>query len=550
MRKCIFLIFLFLFTNARSQIQDSLQAYTYNELANKILKQRIHFKEAKNYIDYYLQRAKKEDNTARIVSAFMLYNKIFEHDDEKRLIYLDSAILYSKKSPNKFLPANLYRQKGVFYHTQNKKLKAMENYALALESIKKIPNKKSEYIIKFNIAFLKRALGDPKEAEVLFLECLAHEETQKGFNKSRSYNEILYHLSAIYYETKEFDKCTAINKKGIALAQNNAQLDQYYRFVTNEGINLTIQKKHNAAIDSIQKGLPHIVLDTDLMIARFYLAKNYHALGEEQKALNFFKAVDTLFNKTNDLHPSLRTAYEYLISDTKKHKQKDAQLYYTNQLLKVDSLLHKNYKNLSKKIVKQYDIPELLTSKKELIQELKQTNTLHLYVIWMVILLLLIALIGLFYYRRLLKRNQTRYDVVIQESALKKIQPVVSKETAFNDVKVQKVLEALKQFEKEKQFLTNRINIHDAAKLLQTNSKHLSKIINTHKGKSFTAYINDLRIEYLIDRIQHDPVYQKYTIKAIAEEGGFTNRETFYRIFKKKTGLKPSYFIKKVRNTT
>jgi YesN/AraC family two-component response regulator len=168
----------------------------------------------------------------------------------------------------------------------------------------------------------------------------------------------------------------------------------------------------------------------------------------------------------------------------------------------------------------------------------------------MVILLLLIALIGLFYYRRLLKRNQTRYDVVIQESALKKIQPVVSKETAFNDVKVQKVLEALKQFEKEKQFLTNRINIHDAAKLLQTNSKHLSKIINTHKGKSFTAYINDLRIEYLIDRIQHDPVYQKYTIKAIAEEGGFTNRETFYRIFKKKTGLKPSYFIKKVRNTT
>mgnify|MGYP000745972642 CR=1 FL=1 len=44
---------------------------------------------------------------------------------------------------------------------------------------------------------------------------------------------------------------------------------------------------------------------------------------------------------------------------------------------------------------------------------------------------------------------------------------------------------SLEDFEKGGAFLTNQISLKDVAKLINTNSKYLSKIINTYKGKNF-----------------------------------------------------------------
>lgn len=115
---------------------------------------------------------------------------------------------------------------------------------------------------------------------------------------------------------------------------------------------------------------------------------------------------------------------------------------------------------------------------------------------------------------------------------------------------VEEVLQSLESFEASNAYLENQISLKDVAKLVNTNSKYLSKIVNSYKEKNFTTYINDMRIEYLINHLQTETKYQKYTIRAIAEEIGFSNPEGFSRAFQKKTGLKPSYFIKKVREAT
>ncbi len=75
---------------------------------------------------------------------------------------------------------------------------------------------------------------------------------------------------------------------------------------------------------------------------------------------------------------------------------------------------------------------------------------------------------------------------------------------------------------------------------------YLSKIINHYKGKSLSNYLTNLRIEYCISELRQNATLRKYTIKAIAQEMGFRNSESFSKAFKKQTGLNPSYYIKEL----
>ena len=81
------------------------------------------------------------------------------------------------------------------------------------------------------------------------------------------------------------------------------------------------------------------------------------------------------------------------------------------------------------------------------------------------------------------------------------------------------------------------------SKKVGTNSKYLSKIINKYKEKTFSNYINDLRIEYAINKLYSDKQFRKYSIEAIADDLGFKSSRSFFGVFQKKTGISPSYFI-------
>jgi AraC-like DNA-binding protein len=165
-------------------------------------------------------------------------------------------------------------------------------------------------------------------------------------------------------------------------------------------------------------------------------------------------------------------------------------------------------------------------------------------------------LIGFLNNYKLKKQYEKRYNDIIAKSKAS-VQEEISVKNAkpqaislgIDSAIIDEVLQELDVFEKGEAYLTNQISLKDVAKIVNTNSKYLSKIVNTYKGKNFTTYINDLRIDYLVSHVQTDTKFQKYTIRAIAEEIGFSNPEGFSRAFQKKTGLKPSYFIKKVRET-
>ncbi|WP_160112011.1 AraC family transcriptional regulator [Aquimarina sp. AU58] len=104
----------------------------------------------------------------------------------------------------------------------------------------------------------------------------------------------------------------------------------------------------------------------------------------------------------------------------------------------------------------------------------------------------------------------------------------------------------MEKFKNSKDCLRPNITLANLASKLNTNSKYLSKTINLHKKKSFSQYINDLRIEYLIEKLKTDNAYRNYTIKAISKEIGFNTPKAFSQAFFKKTGMHPSEYIKNI----
>lgn len=77
------------------------------------------------------------------------------------------------------------------------------------------------------------------------------------------------------------------------------------------------------------------------------------------------------------------------------------------------------------------------------------------------------------------------------------------------------------------------------------NRVYLSGALNRCTGKNFNTYINEFRVKEAI-RLMSESSNENITIEAIGYESGFNGRSTFYRIFKKITGLSPTAFRKNI----
>jgi AraC-like DNA-binding protein len=82
----------------------------------------------------------------------------------------------------------------------------------------------------------------------------------------------------------------------------------------------------------------------------------------------------------------------------------------------------------------------------------------------------------------------------------------------------------------------------------ETNTKYLSELINAHKQKNFNTYINELRVNYITDKLKNDPQYLQYKISYLAKESGFSSHSVFATVFKSVTGISPTTFINILQN--
>ena len=125
-----------------------------------------------------------------------------------------------------------------------------------------------------------------------------------------------------------------------------------------------------------------------------------------------------------------------------------------------------------------------------------------------------------------------------------------SKKIDINPEVVTGLVKQLEKFENNKKFLKKDLTLVSLAAALGTNTNYLSKVINYSKNKNYITYINDLRIDYIIAQLKNDSKFRNYTIKALAEEAGFSTAQHFSKAFYAKTGIYPSYFVTELNRGT
>jgi len=93
-----------------------------------------------------------------------------------------------------------------------------------------------------------------------------------------------------------------------------------------------------------------------------------------------------------------------------------------------------------------------------------------------------------------------------------------------------------------KPHLDEDISLPKLASLLGVTSHQLSELLNIHKSTNFYDFLNDLRYHEALPFLVENE--SELTIADIAYRSGFNNRNTFYKVFKEKTGLTPHQYKK------
>lgn len=165
-------------------------------------------------------------------------------------------------------------------------------------------------------------------------------------------------------------------------------------------------------------------------------------------------------------------------------------------------------------------------------------------------LILIAILLGIYYYYRLrIKEYQVLKKLLASPTPVStrtpiRVQKKISIEKNLVSEETEKqLLEALKVFESGTDFTRSDMSIAVLAARLNTNIKYLSDVINRHKGKNFNGYINELRVNYIINKLKTDPIYLNYKISYLAEESGFSSHSSFTTVFKSVTGISPTKFL-------
>ncbi|WP_103072321.1 helix-turn-helix domain-containing protein [Aquimarina sediminis] len=545
-------------------IPDSLSNKSFDNLYDQFYDHmNIENEDAKIYALTYLHKGIMNKSNYRITWGHYLLSVFYGLESDKWLTHIDKAIEASKEINDRDFPTLLFINKAVMQAEKGEFNEAINNYLEGIKYSKKTGSNHYQYMIKHNISLLKRKLGKYNEAKLLLNECLAYEEQKnnRSYEDSISYLVTLSELITTHRYNKEIDSFTKLNEKGFSLSRN-------YRihnlFKINDGIKDYYEGNYHNSIKKISDAIPYFFVEENkyfyenynLIDAYWYLGTAYEELSNYKKSIQYYNKVDSIIAETNYYIPQNRLVYTKLINHYKSINDKKLQLKYINRLLYVDSILNKDYKLINNKIIKDYETPELLREKEILIKSMSnQNSTYKSFIVGLLIVLTIVSLLFIYQYRKkklyhlrfenLLKKKNS---ILIEKKDYTNISTTTSNDIGIPPELVKTILNKLHKFEENLDFTKQNITTNTLAKEFNTNSKYLSKIINTHRQKSFTQYINDLRVEYVMKKLRIDSKFQNYTIKAIAKEIGFSNTQSFSTYFYKKNGIYPSFFIKELKN--
>jgi len=99
--------------------------------------------------------------------------------------------------------------------------------------------------------------------------------------------------------------------------------------------------------------------------------------------------------------------------------------------------------------------------------------------------------------------------------------------------------------EGEQLFLNPDLTLRKLATRLDTNTKYLSQVINHQGGMNFLTFVNGYRIDAVKERLNAGD-FLAHTFYGIAQQCGFKNKSTFYKVFRDITGMTPKVYADRI----
>lgn len=580
-----FIIFLFLSSIVKIFAQNNSELnYSYKEIEKKIEKSHNSEVEMWKWINLYIKKSKKENNNETLIYAYREASNNTNLPNNFK--YSDSALITAKKTNDKKLLSYAYLNRGTIYMDEEMYNKALDDILLSNKYSEELGDEYTYHKTKYFIAQNKIYLGLYEDANNELKSCLKYFKENSNLNEELGKSYSMYYL---YSLMSYLDTNTKIGKQ----SENQALIDEVLKYIKNnkldrytpyfisiEGTDAFYKKDYKTAIKKLTQSLlsyndqwPH---HTDI----YYLGLSFWHSGRKKVAIKYLEEIDNEYNKTKKLNPNFRTAYEILIKYNDSIGNTEKQLEYINKLMALDKSYEKNYKYLYTRINKEYDNQKLIEEKNKIEKSLKTQKITNVFLF--LISLLVIGLIVL-RYRKLQKTYKARFEEIIAQSELKKhddkkitqkhalltkeqenkedsqiIPEVNITEASFdynfynkipglNPIFIENILNQLEEFENDNKFLDTQISQRLLSENFSTNATYLSKIINVYKGKTFNIYINDLRLDYIIEFLKNDVKYLNMDVKELARLSGFSNTENFSDNFQRKFKIKPSYFIKMMK---
>ncbi len=441
--------------------------------------------------------------------------------------------------------------KGNSFYEIHKDSEALSNYLDALKIAKQESFNFYKVLISTNIALLKQRAGKLKEAITLYKQSLDIAKEFPNENptiQSNIITNIMMNIGEAYLQKQMIDSALYFNKAGLKNSLLNNDLETSCNFLKLIGISYYRQKEYDLALEEFQKAeLKALELGNHLIQSEiyFYTAKCLRAKNETDSCIQYFLRSIDLMEKQSSTYPvfyaeackNLADIYKDLgnteMSVTYFEKYISENNDNQDQKLKVIEELHAN------------DIQGLQLERDYFS---KSTSEQRMYTLASLILLGILILTFVFFFYQTKKRrakNQTLVNnLLIQTENEKKHTETSKTELQIKDKKVTEILKKLDVLEANEFYLNKECNSYNVAQQVQTNTTYLSKIVNSYKGKNFNAYINELRINYAIEKIKTNKTFRSYSIKSMATEIGYKSADSFSKYFKARTDLYPSTFIK------
>lgn len=355
-----------------------------------------------------------------------------------------------------------------------------------------------------------------------------------------SQDSILHYLKKSLEEIKQIDdnsSDTKLNDKYDILAGTNSNIGMFY-----------INQHKPQRVDLAEKYFLDAIAIYDnkkyklMAINRVLLSNSFGRFFQAKKDYD-----NTIKYATNALELEKKANSPYM--------RKEAYEMLANSYLEIDN------KNLSKKYMQLYThINDSIDASQNasidapvnhIITQEKNKHTSRIAIIAGGILVVIAFAVILFWkrknrilhknYEHLIEKLKTEKKSLTEEESYSK--PSLDKPLNITEETTDALLFKLEKFEKSKNVTKKEVSLTWLANHLNTNTRYLSEVIKKHKGKSFTNYINGLRINYIVELLYEEPKHREYKISYLAELCGFSSREVFTTIFKKETGISPSYFI-------